>query len=29
MHVYVGQTFIILSGFLFFLWWTIRGEKAS
>lgn len=26
MHVYVGQTFIILSGFLFFLWWVMHGE---
>ena len=28
MHVYVGQTFIILSGFLFFLWWVTHGERA-
>lgn len=29
MHVYVGQTFIILSGFLYFLWWVTRGERNS
>ena len=28
MHVYVGQTFIILSGFLFFFWWATRGERV-
>ncbi len=28
VHVYVGQTFIILFGFLYFLWWVTRGEPS-
>jgi len=28
MHIYVGQTFIILFGFLFFVWWAVRGEHS-
>lgn len=28
MHIYVGQTYIIFFGFLFFVWWAVRGERA-
>ena len=28
MHIYVGQTYIIFFGFIFFVWWAVRGERA-